>query len=776
MNKLSKILSVLSLSVCLISCADGGKSVKADYGVVPLPQQITLNNESPFVLNASTKIIFPEGNDKLKQTATFLSAYIKEATGKELQTTTAKPSKNAIVLQLGGDVNNSEGYQLITNANGVTITGTTEAGVFYGVQTLRKAVPALSMGMNVELASVAITDYPRFKYRGTHLDVGRHFFSIDSIKRFIDILALSNINNFHWHLTDDQGWRIEIKKYPKLAEIASQRKETVIGRNSGEYDGKPYGGYYTQDQIREVIAYATERFINVVPEIDLPGHMQAALSAYPEYGCTGGPYEAATTWGVFDEVLCAGNDQTMTFVEDVLAEVIDLFPSPYIHIGGDECPKTRWKTCPKCQARIKAEGLKSDKAHSAEDRLQSYVITRMEKFVNSKGRRIIGWDEILEGGLAPNATVMAWTGIDAGVEAAMQKHDVIMTPGSYVYFDHYQSLDTDRDPLAIGGYNNIERVYSFEPVPAVLTGENRDYVIGAQANMWTEYMPNFAQVEYMLVPRVAALSEVLWTAPEKKDYQNFLPRLLRMTNLYQQQGYNFAKHVFDVKATYTPDPATGKLVVTLTTLGEGTIYYTLDGTEPTASSIKYEAPLEIAEDAVLKSIVVRPAGNSRVLTEKIGLNKASLKPITFNMDADKGYTFNGAPALIDGLRGNENYKTGRWIGFRGNAMDVTIDLKEVTEVQKVDFTTLVVKGDWVMGATGVTVSVSDDGKTFREVATKKIAELTQADKDGIYPHEITFAPVKTRYIKVVVPSGKLPAWHGGAGNPAYMFVDEIAIN
>ena len=775
MRHIFKSICAVALATMVSSCSNAPKP-KANYDVIPLPQEITMGSAAPFFLNNNTAISYPEGNAKLQRTANFLASYIEKATDKKLVVTTEASNSNVIILSLDKSIEQPEGYKLTTSKQNITINGSTEAGVFYGVQTLRKAIPAMSNGMDIELPSVEVVDFPRFKYRGVHLDVGRHTFPVDSIKQFIDVLALSNINTFHWHLTEDQGWRIEIKKYPRLAEISSKRKETVIGRNSGEYDGKPYQGYFTQDEIREVVAYASERFITIVPEIDLPGHMQAALAAYPAFGCTGGPYEVVTSFGVFDEVLCAGNEKALNFVEDVLSEVIELFPSKYIHIGGDECPKTRWEKCPKCQSRIKAEGLKSDAEHSAEHRLQSYVITRMEKFVNSKGRQIIGWDEILEGGLAPNATLMAWRGVEYGAQAAKLKHDVIMTPGSHLYFDHYQSLDKE-EPLAIGGYSNIERVYSYEPIPAGLTPEEEKFIIGTQANLWTEYMPTYAQVEYMLIPRVAALSEVQWTMPEKKNYDAFLPRLLRMINLYEQEGFNYAKHVFDVKAVYTPNPATGSLDVALSTLGtDGTIHYTLDGNDPTAASQVYMQPIEIGKACMLKAIVVRPAGNSRILNEKVVLNKASLKPITLNKAADKGYAFNGADALIDGLNGNDNYKTGRWIGFRANDLDVTIDFKAATEFSKVAFANLVVKGDWVMGATNIAVSVSEDGKTFREIATKKIAEQGKKDKDGIFNHEITFAPIKARYLQVVIKTGDLPAWHGGAGKPAYMFVDEIRVD
>ena len=391
------------------------------------------------------------------------------------------------------------------------------------------------------------------------LDVARHYEPVAFVKKFIDLLAMHNINTFHWHLTEDQGWRIEIKQYPKLTELGSMRKETVIGNNSPEYDGKPHGGFYTQEEVKEIVAYAQDRYITTIPEIDLPGHMMAALTGYPEFGCTGGPYEVATSWGVFDEVLCAGNEGTYTFLENILTEVMELFPAEYIHIGGDEVPKVRWEECPKCQAKIKELGLKSDDKHKKEHYLQSYLTARIEKFLNENGRRLIGWDEILEGELAPNATVMSWQGMGGGIQAAQMGHDVIMTPNTYVYFDYYQTSNTEDEPIAIGGFLPIEKVYSFEPAPESLTAEQKGHILGAQANLWTEYIPTPEQAEYMLLPRMAALSEVQWTQPEKKDYDNFLTRLPQLTSLYERAGYNFATHVYDVQAKLEPNFETNAL-------------------------------------------------------------------------------------------------------------------------------------------------------------------------------------------------------------------------
>lgn len=536
-------------AACLLSVAtlwaQSEEEGAIDYNVVPAPQAVVPLQGAPFDLRSGMVIVYPKGNEKMRRNAEFLAEYLKQQSGIELVPSKAKTEKGAVTLSLGLKSASPDAYVISVNKAGIEIQGASESGVFYGIQTLRKAVPVAATG-TLNFPPVLVVDQPRFRYRGGMLDTSRHFFPVDFIKKYIDLLALHNVNNFHWHLTDDQGWRFEVKAYPQLAAKASGRSETVIGRNTGKFDGQPYGEgcYYTQEQCKEIVAYAAERYINIIPEIDMPGHMLAALSVFPELGCTGGPYKVGRQWGVFDDVLCAGNPQTIEFIRTVLGELIKVFPSHYVHVGGDECPKVRWKACAKCQAKAQELGFTAGD-HSIEEQLQSYIIRQAESFLNSKGRDIIGWDETLEGGLAPNATVMSWRGFSGGVEAARQHHNVIMTPTSHCYFDYYQAWNTEEEPLAIGGYLPVGKVYELEPMPSSLTDTEKDYIIGAQCNLWTEYILTPSHAEYMLLPRLGAMCEVQWTQPARKDYEDFRRRMPRMMKLYDKLGYNHAKQMYD---------------------------------------------------------------------------------------------------------------------------------------------------------------------------------------------------------------------------------------
>lgn len=502
------------------------------YDFVPLPQSIQ-PAKGEFTLAASMPVAYPKGNAEMKRNAEFLSMYINQQTGWKWSATDEK-IKTGVTLTLDKKISGDEAYRITVTTKGVTISGKTPKGVFYGIQSLRKIIGA--EGVNT-LPCAVINDAPRFSYRGTHMDCSRHFFPIEFVKKYIDILALHGINKFHWHLTDDQGWRLEIKKYPELIAKGSVRTQTVIGHNTGIYDQTPYGGYYTQEQCREVVKYAADRYIQVIPEIDMPGHMQGALCAYPELGCTGGPYPVWTVWGVSEDVLCGGNPKTVEFLHGVLEELCDIFPSDLIHLGGDECPKTRWHACPKCQAKIKELGLTTANGKSLEDQLQSFLLKDAEAFLAERDRTVIGWDEVLAGGLGDNTWVMSWRGQEGGREAAKLHHNVIMTPVSHCYFDYYQTKDWNSEPMAFSNNLPIEKVYTLEPVPADLTPEEAQYIQGAQCNLWSEYILSPQHMEYMLLPRLAALTEVQWMDAERKNYDEFAKRLPRLIRLYDKLGY-----------------------------------------------------------------------------------------------------------------------------------------------------------------------------------------------------------------------------------------------
>ena len=675
----------------------------------------------------------------------------------------------------------AEGYELNVDGEGIEVRASQFPGFLYALQSLGQLLPAAVYGTEPapdaawEVPCVKIADAPRFAYRGMHLDVARHFFSVDEVKRYIDVMAIHKLNTLHWHLTDDQGWRIEIKRYPELTAVGSIRKATVVRKEWGTYDDTPYGGFYTQDEIRDVVEYAADRGVTVIPEIDLPGHMLAALTAYPELGCTGGPYEVWGRWGVADDVLCPGREKTFEFLEGVLTEVMELFPSEYIHIGGDECPKVRWEKCPRCQAKIRQLGLKDDGEHTAEHYLQSYVTDRIGKFLAQHGRRIIGWDEILEGRAPSDAVVMSWRGSEGGIAAAKLGHDVIMTPNSHFYFDYYQSLDTDAEPFGIGGYIPMEQVYSYDPAFPELTPEQQKHILGVQANLWTEYVLSDEHLEYMLLPRLAALSEVQWCLPETKDWNRFIGSF-RMDEIYSQMGYEFAKHIFGVTASYAVDPEKGGVVMTLTTQGGAPIRYTLDGSDPTASSPLYKAPVTIGESCTFKAAALREGMQTPVYARKFDFNKATGRRIALNAAPTLKYTYGGASLLVDGYRGGPVYSNGAWIGFLNEPLDVTIDMQGAKPYSAVTVESLVEKGEWVFPPSSVAVYLSDDGREFAEAALMSVPQETADSPDGVKPFKVLFPETSARYLRVVARTvDPIPAWHGAAGQTAHMFVDEIIV-
>ena len=542
-----KIIAILFL-IFLFLDNDFAQNKTKQLPIIPQPVEVKLTG-GDFILSSSTKLVLSDVS--LKNEAQLLNDFLIKNYGIALQVVSQIPPKGTFVQfeKPDWEAGWPENYHLTIDERHISILAEGKgAGFFYGLQTLFQLMPVVerktnSMAPNstITIPCVQIKDSPRYNWRGMHLDVCRHFFPKEFIKKYIDLLAMYKFNTFHWHLTEDQGWRIEIKKYPKLTEIGAYRNGSTIGLvKDKKFDNVRYGGFYTQEDIKEIVAYAEQRYITIVPEIEMPGHSVAAIAAYPFLSCSGKKIEVEKSWGVFDDVYCP-KDSTFIFLQDVLTEVMALFPGKYIHIGGDECPKESWKKCPNCQALIKKEGLKD------EHELQSYFIRRIEKFVNSKGRQIIGWDEILEGGLAPNASVMSWRGTEGGIAAAKQKHYVVMSPGKPCYFDHYQSKDKTKEPLAIGGFNPLDSVYKYDPTPKILNPDEQKYIMGAQGNVWTEYINTEKQVEYMAVPRMCALAEVLWTPKEKKNYNSFIIRLKQNSKLLDRMNVNYAKHFLTQK-------------------------------------------------------------------------------------------------------------------------------------------------------------------------------------------------------------------------------------
>lgn len=542
---MKKINFVSIVVLCIILLGGCASELNQEVNIIPQPQQVTVV-DGGFSLSPKTVINVVKGADDLTPACTFMSTFVEKSFGQPLSIENGEMKRDAINITVDPSMK-TDAYDLTVGKKAIDIKAGSSRSVFYAMQSLRQMMPVeVEKGVKMDrirIQNVRIQDEPRLAYRGTMLDVCRHFFTVEEVKTFIDMLALHKLSVFHWHLTDDQGWRIEIKKYPKLTEIGSQRKQTVIGKNTGKYDGIPYGPYFfTQEEIKDVIQYAADRYITIIPEVELPGHALAALASYPELGCTGGPYEVCQMWGVFSEVFCPGNEKTFEFWEGVLEEVAELFPGEIIHIGGDECPRDAWKKCKKCQARMKKEKLKE------EGDLQNYAVHRIEEFMKTKGKKIIGWDEILEGDVSQTAIVMSWRGKKGGIEGAKRGNEVVMVPNDYAYFDYYQSKDIANEPFGIGGFVDVAKVYSLEPTEG-LTPEESEKIIGVQANLWSEYITTFSHAQYMLLPRMAAMAEVGWTFSTRKDYSNFLERAKLMTQRYEALGYNFAKHILQEPKT-----------------------------------------------------------------------------------------------------------------------------------------------------------------------------------------------------------------------------------
>ncbi|MBL7726146.1 MAG: family 20 glycosylhydrolase [Dinghuibacter sp.] len=765
-------MKILFRLMCLISLHTHAQDA---VHIIPQPVQLHLRQEK-FPLSAQTKIVAAKA---YRREARYLAAALKTKYGFSPAITGKKPAGKYILLDRVTTMKEPEGYSLNSSSNEVVILGVDAAGVFRGIQTLLQVIHKETAGV-YSIPGMVVLDYPRFSYRGMHLDVARHFFPVSFIKKYIDYLATYKYNTFHWHLTEDQGWRIEIKKYPALTMYGAWRKGTIIGRYPGTGNtNTEHGGFYTQEEIKDVVAYAAERHITIIPEIEMPGHSSAALASYPKLGCTGGPYKVQETWGVFEEVFCAGNDETFTFLQDVLDEVIQLFPSKLVHIGGDECPKESWKKCAKCQARIKNEGLKD------EHELQSYFIRRIEKYLNARGRNIIGWDEILEGGLAPNAAVMSWRGEEGGIEAAKQKHNVVMTPGSHCYFDHTQSRM--EDSVTIGGYTTVDKVYSYDPVPKELGAEFAPYILGAQGNVWTEYMNNPRKVEYMIFPRMLALSEVLWTPKDKKDWPNFENRMVQHFDWLNKAGINYSKAWYDLQVQVKPGTKPGTINVHLAsrkkdglikhqfqTRVEEALQGPRTNTELLLLNEKGETTQTIVASGWYAFTWLTGTDSSRTTKFNFDFNLATGQKITLKELPTKKYPGeDGANGLVNGLVSERGIASPEWLGWEGADMEAVIDLGVSQKISRATVHTLEQNGSWIYLPQYIEVFFSNDGKNFTSAG--KSSEFI-ADKQTTSTVTVHLNQVKARYIKLLVKNfGNIPTGKPGAGHKAWLFVDEIKL-
>nr|WP_315088742.1 family 20 glycosylhydrolase [uncultured Chryseobacterium sp.] len=733
--------------------------------LIPYPQKVELKTGN-FEVSGNTLFV---GDKKSNEYKYFMDNF-KKIYPKNSSQNIKKTKPNFISLLLNKDLKTdnkrefNSNYIINISNEMMMVVGKNPEGLFQGIQTLLQLIKTSEDG---KIPALEIQDSPKFQWRGMHLDVSRHFFTVEEVKQYIDYLAMYKLNTFHWHLTDDQGWRIEIKKYPKLTQIGSKRKESMIGAYvDNTFDGKPYGPYfYTQEQIKEVVKYAQERHVTIVPEIEMPGHALAALSAYPDLACIKGSFEPATKWGVFDDVFCP-KDETFTFLENVLDEVIALFPSQYIHIGGDECPKTRWKECPHCQELIKKNNLKDEHG------LQSYFIQRIEKYVNSKGRKIIGWDEILEGGLAPNAAVMSWTGIKVVVEAAKSGHFAVMTPGSYCYFDHYQG-DPATEPNAFGGFTPLDKVYSYNPIPEELNAEQAKYILGVQANLWTEYILDFKHVQYMIFPRLLALSEVGWGTADPKNYKEFEGRVIHEFKNLDKMGVNYAKSIYNASGKVISSE-NGVAYELSTSQNPGGIQYTVDGTDPSANSQNYKNPVQISKSMTVKSAYFENGQlKSAVSSQSFTISKTTGKKITLEEQPSENYSFGGAFTLVDGITGNQKQLGKTWLGFNGKDVVATIDFGQKTQFSEVYFNTLDNKGSWIHFAKSAQIFVSDNGTDFKLIKEIGKEEILSA-KGKI---KVNVGNQNSKFIKVKIENaGIIPAGNPGSDSKAWLFVDEIGVN
>lgn len=771
LHYLSIKLSLLILLPTILAVAQPNT-----HSIIPEPVSIEMESGT-FTITPKTSILFASPSNELSKLADLLAERLRSATPPG-SVNHHLPKRNYILLKLTPEAHgHPEGYEMVVDKESITISAVNGKGIFYGIQTLFQLLPAEfeksepgKTHINRKVPICSVKDYPRFPYRGMHLDVSRHFFPVEFIKKYIDLMSVYKYNNFHWHLTDDQGWRLEIKKYPLLTEIGSMRTSSPIGR-SETGDHIPYGGYYTQDEAREIVEYARQRYINVIPEIEMPGHSLGALAAYPELSCTGGPFEVWTQWGVADDILCAGNDEVFHFLEEVLTEVMNIFPSKYIHIGGDEAPETRWEKCTRCQKRMAGEGLKD--AYE----LQSYFIRRMEKFLNQNGRQIIGWDEILEGGLAPGATVMSWRGMEGGIEAAKLGHDVIMTPGAPCYLNHYQGSVAE-EPLAIGGYNPIKNVYRFEPVPAILSPQESKHILGAQANLWTEYIAEPDLAEYMVYPRALALAEVNWTPKTNRNWDHFSIRLVKHFDLLEARGINFSKSAFKVSVQTIYDTLSSQMKISLSADFPGSIIWFNELTNGQSKGWrKYTEPFILEETAEIQTeLELAGKRTGRISKKSITIHDAYGRLPLLSTPYSARYAASGALTLIDGLRAHPlSYHSG-WLGYSGEDAHVMIDLGKIMMIKNVNIGFLYNPVDWIFLPEEVKIELSQDGIHFIPAPGMHPVLLTTRQPAAL-DYNVVQINSMAKYIKVIAKNiGVCPEGHWAAGEKAWLFLDEIMVN
>lgn len=766
---------ILFLFICPLLAVACNKRVVADYNVIPQVQNLSVKDGDVYVFDSSRKLVYD--NQDSRRSLELFAQDLEELVGirPSVAAGTSEDAKGNVYFTLGLQDGRKEAYSINVSSDGILVQAVAPEGIYRATRTLLKSV-GTEKTSSVEFPSAEVSDWPRFGYRGLMLDVSRHFSDVEMVKRTIDMLALHQLNIFHWHLTDDQGWRIEIKSHPELTEVGAWRDDTVVGRYLGgtDYptDGKRHGGFYTQEQIREIVAYAKERYIEIIPEIDLPGHTSAVLAAYPQLGCEDKEYKVANRWGVIRDVLCAGNPASLDLFKDIMDEVCELFPGKYIHLGGDECVKDRWKACPKCQKKIRELGLKDGSRYSKEDYLQSWFMGEVASYVQSKGKRVIGWDEILEGVPMDDSVIMSWRGTEGGITAARMGHDVVMTPTSDMYFDQSQTLASQLEEIPVGGFINVMKVYSYEPLPSSLTPEQQKHILGCQANVWCEYMPEERIRQYQILPRLAALSEVQWTMPERKNYKDFLKRLPKMLSIYDHYGYNYAKHIFDVACSYSVNVEKGSLEVSLSTLGNDPIYYTLDGTSPqTKKAMLYDdTPIVISSPSELKVSVLRNGKFTKEETLfKLDCNKATFKKVNISTTLNIMQAHLPHEILTDGIIGSLRCDDYRWMSCTGR-MSLVLDLGKSESFSRIGWVALNSQSENILVPQNVKIQISEDGKQYCTILDIEKNHEIQAEQSVEYISEEVGAQT-ARYIKMDFDSYKYP----DKSSPSWVFLSELIV-